>query len=112
MVNMMAAYQKYLLAFFVIISVCARPYQLPKRQMEYLDRGFIAVPDGKGNVFLSWRWLITDDEKTLFWIHRRENGGEPVVIGRIDNVTHWVDKNVDSTRTYTYELSEHIRKKA
>ncbi|HEY5748588.1 MAG TPA: hypothetical protein VIU12_21105, partial [Chryseolinea sp.] len=68
----MAAYQKYLLAFFVIVSVCASPYRLPKRQMEYLDRGLVAVPDGKGNVFVSWRWLVTDDDAKTFELFRGE----------------------------------------
>lgn len=39
------------------------------RQAEYLDRGLIAVKTDEG-VFLSWRFLGTDDEDTSFNVYR------------------------------------------
>lgn len=39
------------------------------RQAEYLDRGLVAVKTENG-VFLSWRYLGTDDEKTGFRVYR------------------------------------------
>ena len=104
---MVAFMTKYILAFCAIIFVCASPYQSPKRQMEYLDRGLVAIPDGKGKVLVSWRWLVEDAENTHFEIYRRENGGpaKKVNDGIILKKTNWTDENVDSTKTYTYELS-------
>jgi rhamnogalacturonan endolyase len=102
----MRPYQKYILLFWLIICFAGTPFRA-KRQMEYLDRGLVAIPDGKGKVFVSWRWLVTDDEKTSFEIYRRENGGPAILMknSRVSSVTHWIDEQIDSTKEYTYELS-------
>ena len=88
---MVAFMTKYILAFCAIIFVCASPYQLPKRQMEYLDRGLVAIPDGKGKALVSWRCLVDDAENTHFEIYRRENGGpaKKVNDGIILKKTNW-----------------------
>ncbi len=39
------------------------------RQMEYLDRGLVAVKTNKG-IFLSWRWLGTESNTTKYNIYR------------------------------------------
>jgi rhamnogalacturonan endolyase len=94
---------KYL--FLFILSIALFPAK-GQRKMEYLDRGLVAIPDGKGNALVSWRWLVTDDPQTHFEVYRRENGGAAVKVNKgIINTTNWVDENVDSTKTYTYELS-------
>jgi rhamnogalacturonan endolyase len=103
---MVSINMKYLLLF--IFSYTLLPAQA-QRKMEYLDRGLFAMPDGKGNVFVSWRWLVTDTKDTYFGVYRRENGGPAVNISKriIEDVTHFTDTNVDSTKTYTYELAEY-----
>ncbi len=62
-----------------------RPVYL--KQMEALDRGFVAVPSPEG-MFLSWRFLGTDEENTGFRIYK--NGAllneEPVI-----SVTNYLD---------------------
>ncbi|MXV16520.1 rhamnogalacturonan lyase [Hufsiella ginkgonis] len=45
-----------------------------QRQMEYLDRGLVAVNQGNGRVFLSWRLLATDPEGIAFNLYRVING--------------------------------------
>jgi len=45
-----------------------------QRKMEWLDRGLIAVPDGKGHVLLSWRLLGTEDPKSTFNVYRSSGG--------------------------------------
>ena len=47
---------------FIALIFCGSAFA--QRQMEYLNRGVVAVPDG-GNIFVSWRLLVTDDDKKL-----------------------------------------------
>ena len=42
----------------------------PKRQMEKLDRGIVSVRTSPEEVFISWRMLATDPEKTGFNLYR------------------------------------------
>lgn len=123
----MTAYQKYISIGCFICCIAAAPIRdeenavaarnpTPAREvqavrtdrnMEYLDRGLIAIPDGKGNVFVSWRLLVTDEEKAAFNVYRSTDGGKAEKLNPypIANVTHFTDKNIDSTKTYTYELA-------
>ncbi len=41
-----------------------------QRQMEWLDRGLIAVPDRQGKVLVSWRLLGTEDPQSVFNVYR------------------------------------------
>lgn len=73
----------------------SRPFSL--KQMEALDRGFVAVSSKEG-VFLSWRFLGTDAETIAFNIYK--NGSllnpEPIV-----DVTSYLDKDSASGASYT-----------
>ncbi|MCA9128890.1 MAG: rhamnogalacturonan lyase [Planctomycetales bacterium] len=46
----------------------------PVRQLEYLDRGLVAIPYGEDSVFLSWRWLGDESDAVAFNVYRSENG--------------------------------------
>lgn len=65
------------------------------RQMEYLDRGLVAIKINEG-VFISWRLLGTDDDATYFDVYR---DGEKVNEQPIDSSTNYLDKDglIDST---------------
>ena len=41
----------------------------PSRQMELLNRGLVAVSHGDDGVFLSWRWLGNESDKTAFNVY-------------------------------------------
>ncbi|WP_406621465.1 rhamnogalacturonan lyase [Bacillus atrophaeus] len=58
-----------------------------KRQMEYLTRGLIAVKT-EGGVFVSWRFLGTDDEDTAFHLYRN---GQRVSKKPITESTNFLD---------------------
>src|SRR5687768_11711357 len=94
--------RKYILPFLLVISATL----YGQRKMEFLDRGLVAIPDGKGNVLVSWRFLATDDPSTAFVLTRKTEGGEFVRFHSkpIKNVTCWLDKNVDSAKTHSYHL--------
>ncbi len=49
----------------------ARPADpAPRRQIEKLSRGLVAIHQGEGRVFLSWRLLATDPDDTAFHVYR------------------------------------------
>jgi rhamnogalacturonan endolyase len=84
-----------------------------QRQMEYLNRGVIAMPDGQGNTFVSWRLLATDDANTAFNIYRSINGGKAVKLNTtpIIKTTSWLDEKTDATKTCTYQIASVIKGK-
>lgn len=63
-----------LLAFAVCLSGVAPT--AAQRQMEPLGRGLVALYEGDGRVYLSWRLLGTDPESVAFHVYR-EVGDQP-----------------------------------
>ena len=61
-----------LLILLAIYSLFFNSLQAEKRQMEYLNRGLVAVKVGNG-VFLSWRMLGTDTKSISFNLYRNNN---------------------------------------
>ncbi len=98
------------LLFIALIFCCTA---MAQRQMEYLNRGIVAVPDGKGNVFVSWRLLVTDDDKKAFNIYRAVNNAKAIKINKnpVASVTHYLDEKIDSTKAYTYYVSPVVKSK-
>jgi rhamnogalacturonan endolyase len=90
-----------LLAIFCGLAAFAQ------RQMEYLNRGVVAVPDGKGNMFVSWRLLVTDDDNTGFNVYRSANNDKAIKLNKksVDAFTHYNDDNIDSSKAYTYYVT-------
>ncbi len=74
------------------------------RQMELLGRGIVAVSQGDGKVFISWRMLGTDPAAIAFNLYRAANGGKPVKLNEkpIADVTSFVDAKADLTKTNSY----------
>ncbi len=73
----------------------SRPVSL--KQMEELDRGFVAVKKDEG-MFLSWRFLGTDDENIKFNVYKN---GEKLNKKAIADVTNYTDESYKSGDTYT-----------
>jgi rhamnogalacturonan endolyase len=90
--------------FVVLIAFLCGFTALAQRQMEYLNRGIVAVPDGKGNIFVSWRLLVTDDDNVGFNVYRSFGKEKIIKLNKkpIDEFTHYVDEKIDSTKSYTY----------
>lgn len=84
-----------------------------QRLMEYLNRGVVATPDGKGHLFVSWRLFATDNPDIAFNLYRQENGGQFVKINStpITAVTSWLDKKADASKSYTYQVATIINGK-
>ncbi len=98
-------FKKSLAVFFTLLFfLCVNGTAFAQRQMEYLNRGVVAVPDGKGNIFVSWRLLVTDDDKVCFNVYRSANNEKAVKLNKapVDAVTHFIDEKIDSTKACTY----------
>lgn len=72
------------------------------RQMEYLDRGVVAVNSGKG-AFISWRLLASDEKDMGFNVYRTTDGvttkvNDAVLYGG----TNFTDTTADLSKDNTY----------
>lgn len=73
------------------------------RQMEKLSRGLVAVNQGGGKVFVSWRMFGTDADKIAFNLYR-ETDGKALKLNEkpISDVTFFVDEKADLKKTNAY----------
>jgi rhamnogalacturonan endolyase len=94
-------------AFLIVLFVISMPLVHAQRQMEYLNRGVVAVPDGQGNIFVSWRLLATDDDKVGFNVYRSINKEKATKLTKtpVTAFTHFLDEKTDSTKTCTYYVT-------
>lgn len=88
------------IAVYLLIS----PAGLAQREMEYLDRGVIAVPSGK-HVFISWRLLGTEPYKTSFDLYRTVGGSTKKLNNKpIATSTNFTDSATDLVQAETYAV--------
>ena len=78
-----------------------------QRKMEFLNRGIVAMPDGKGHAFVSWRMLATDADNIAFNVYRSVNNEKAIKLNTkpITAVTSWLDEKADDKQTYTYQVA-------
>ena len=95
---------RHALILLLIALTLALP-ALAQRPMEYLTRGLVAVHQGEGKVFVSWRLLGTDPDDVAFNLYRAVSGGQPVKLNKepIRTSTHFDDTGatLDAPTTYT-----------
>jgi rhamnogalacturonan endolyase len=74
--------------------------------MERLDRGVVAVPMGGGKVFVSWRLLGNEPQRTAFNLYRRSGGAEPVLLtpSPLTTVTSWTDTGIPTASASTWTV--------
>ena len=74
------------------------------RQMENLGRGVVAINQGEGKVFVSWRLLGTEPDDIAFNVYRASGAGQPVKLNPapITKCTCYQDSAVDLTQDNTY----------
>lgn len=79
---------------------------LAQRQMEFLDRGVVALRQENESVFVSWRLLATDPEDTAFNIYRSANDQPARKLNEqpIRNVTYFVDAQSKVNQTNSYQV--------
>lgn len=84
------------LTIFLLTPAAARA----QRQMEYLNRGVVAVRQPDGKAFIGWRLLGTDPEGIAFNLYRTAKGGKPVRLNAkpLTGPTHYVDSKADHSK--------------
>jgi rhamnogalacturonan endolyase len=84
-----------------------------QRQMEYLGRGVVAIPQGKDSVFISWRLLGTDPENITFNLYKKTGKSDPVKLNGapLDQGTNYVDTKADLSQSNSYFVESVIKGK-
>jgi rhamnogalacturonan endolyase len=75
-----------------------------ERQIERLDRGVVAVHQGAGRVFVSWRMFADDRADVAFNIYRQVAGEDAQRLNEapLDKVTWFVDKSAPLDKPTSY----------
>ena len=70
---------------------------IAQRQMEYLDRGVIAMCKANDSVYIGWRILGTEPDEITFNIYRQSGNGKPVRLNKtpLSESTNYEDSNVN-----------------
>jgi len=91
------------LAFLPLVLACAVSVQA-QRQMEYLDRGLVAVRTAADRVFLSWRLLADDPADIAFDVFRLDAQGDRVKLNPqpLREATCFVDEDAPSSSSVRY----------
>ena len=93
-----------LLAVAVPFLCCSLQAAPPPRFMEKLDRGVVAINQGGGKVFVSWRMLGTDPQDIAFNLYRTSGNGAPVKLNArpLVSPTHFVDTGAKLDQAAAY----------
>lgn len=78
--------------------------ELPRKRVEKLGRGVVALNLGDGKVSVSWRLLATDADAVAFNVYRRSGDAEPVRLNAepLSKSTHFTDTKADLTTATAY----------
>ncbi len=95
------------LAAVVVILDGIQTSLVAQRQMEYLNRGVVAVPNATGDVFVSWRLLVDDPTDVAFHVHRSTDGAEPRRVNEspIRDATCFVDEDAPTGALVHYQVT-------
>jgi rhamnogalacturonan endolyase len=93
----------FVIGFSALFFVQIYGQKLKPRQMEKLSRGVVAVNEGDGKVFVSWRMFGTDANTISFNLYRK-TGGKVVKLNEkpIADVTFFVDESADLKKANSY----------
>lgn len=97
--------QKYLKAAVLTAGLLSCHFICPaQKQMENLDRGLVAVNQGQGKVFLSWRMLGTEPDDIAYNLYHQTGSSQPVKVNRqpLTAGTNFNETGVDSTQNNSW----------
>jgi rhamnogalacturonan endolyase len=91
----------FLIGIFLFLNLTQAPAQ---RQMEYLNRGLVAVHTNGDSVLVSWRLLGTEPEETAFNLYRKTGNKKPIKLNRkpITESTNYTDAGVNLNQATAY----------
>ena len=97
----------FALYLFVIVSTTL----LAQRQMEFLDRGMIAIQSDSKNVYIGWRVLANDQPDLKFSLYRKEEGREPVKLNKSAQSNNYIDNFSSPVQSCEYILYSTVKGK-
>ena len=86
---------------FILLYLFISMHASAQRQMECLDRGVVVISMPGGGNFISWRSLVSDEDKTAFDVYR---DGKKINAKRVTAVTSFEDTAADTAKAYNYEI--------
>ena len=115
--NKIILYTLSITCLFLVQSVNGKStrkgYQYERIQMENIDRGLVAIHQGRGLVSVSWRKRIRDAKNCGFELYRKsvvpgQTTGPEIKLNDkpLKAATYFVDKTADTTLINTYILRE------
>lgn len=87
-------------AYTLFLILCLSGQLFAQRQMEYLDRGVVAVSTDAGT-FVSWRVLANEPRNVAFRLYR--NGSELLTKEALTGASNFLDKSGKAGDTYHVE---------
>lgn len=101
----------YVCTLFILILSAGNVFS--QRLMENLSRGVVALNQGNGKVFVSWRMFATDPDDIAFNIYRTTGNAQPKKLNSkpITESTNFVDEKVDSTQQNSYTIKTLLKGK-
>jgi len=90
----------------VLVALNIVGVTLAQRQMEYLNRGVIAMRTAPDSAYISWRLLGTDKQDITFDIYRTTGTNTPVKLNTnpIKESTQFADGGIDFSKSNTYTV--------
>lgn len=87
-----------------VTLMCSTVNLFAQRQMENLNRGVVAINQGGGKAFVSWRLLGTEPTDLGFYVYRVSGTEKAVLLNSspITGATNLIDEAVDFTKDNTW----------
>ncbi len=106
--------KKSLLSAFYFLSfllICCNADA--QRVIEKLSRGVVAVNEGGGKIYVSWRMLVSDPDDVAFNIYKSLGSGMPAKINTapIIESTTFIDDKADTTKQNSYIIKTVLKGK-
>ena len=81
------------------------------RYYENLDRGVVAIRSGWTTAYISWRFLITDDDNIAFNVYRQDESNHTLKVNNqsISTITHFYDNTYDASKSYNYFVGSIVK---
>lgn len=99
---MLSVKTKFLVNLFFCTIISASLFA--QRQMEYLDRGMIAMQSEEQSVYIGWRILATDANDLEFSLYRKDAGKTPVKLNKPPQSNNYIDSFPSSPLSCEYIL--------
>jgi rhamnogalacturonan endolyase len=87
-----------------LVGSASAPQARAQKMMEKLDRGVVAINQGDGKAFVSWRLFGNDPDAIAFNVYRVSGNGQPVKVNPqpITDSTNLVDSGVNFSQPVSY----------